>query len=76
MHRYIVMREFRARELNGPFARTIGVGEELMLMRWAGEEHDDSAIFAVLIEGEEGGVTPGPEYEVPRPIFEDSTQPA
>jgi hypothetical protein len=49
MHQYI--REFRARELNGPFTRTIGVGEELTLMHLAGEEHEDLAIFAVLIEG-------------------------
>jgi hypothetical protein len=74
MRRYRVLQEFQARERNGPFTRVVTTGEELMFMQWAGEEYEQSAIFAILVDGP-AGVTPGPQYETPRDQFERSTEP-
>lgn len=75
MRRLRVVRDFLAKELNGPFTRTITTGEEIAFMRWTGEEeHDRSAIFAVLVDGPQG-LTPGPQYEAASEVFEQSTVP-
>jgi len=47
-------------------------GEELVLLRWMGDEHERSAIF-VFSHGSVLGVH-GPAYEAPRDLFEVSTE--
>jgi hypothetical protein len=69
MVRYQVTREFAVRELNGPFTRTIGLGEQLVSL----DEREDFAVFAVLIDGEDGDLMLGPQYEVSRDLFDAST---
>ena len=73
MRRYRVTQNFQAKERYGPFIRTVATGEELMFMQWVGEKYEQSAIFAIVVNGP-AGVAPGPQYETPRAQFEGSTE--
>jgi hypothetical protein len=72
MNCHNVSTEFVAKEANGPFFRTITVREQLAFLRYVGTENDD-VIFAVLVNGPDGNLVPGPQYEVARELFEAST---
>jgi hypothetical protein len=76
MRRFRVMQDFQAKERNGLFTRTITTGEELFFMHWSGDEGEQSAIFAVLVNDPAGATVPGPQYEAPRARFEASTETA
>lgn len=71
MPRYRVLQTFNANQLNGP-CRVITTGAELVLLRWMGEEHERSAIFAVTHRSIAG--LHGPAYEVAHELFETSTE--
>jgi hypothetical protein len=77
MLRYRVIADFRAKEHAGPFSRIIPAGQQVLLMRWSGEEHDQWAIFVMLINNPQGpGMSPAQtEYEAFRQLFESSTEP-
>jgi len=65
------MQSFTAKQLDGQHTRTVVTGEELVLLRWMGEEHERIAIF-VVSHGSVAGIH-GPAYEATRDLFEAST---
>jgi hypothetical protein len=72
MPRYRVVQAFSAKQLNGPDNSVMSSGEELVLLRWMGEEHERSAIFVVSHSGK---ALHGPTYEATSELFETSTEP-
>jgi len=71
MPRYRAMVSFVAKQLNEPDTRVVTAGEELVLLRWMGDEHERSAIFAISMSG---ASIHGPAYEATRDLFETSTE--
>jgi hypothetical protein len=72
MDRYFVLQTFNAKELSGPHIRVMSTGEELILLRWMGEENKRSAIF--VVPHASVTVLHGPAYEAAREVFESSTE--
>ena len=74
MPRYRVTRNFAAKALSGNSWKRISAGEQLIFIRWMGEEHEQSAIFALSVKDPLRGTNLGPLYEVERDLFETSTE--
>ena len=75
MPRYKATRDFAARALNGDSWKRISAGEELIFIRWMGEEHKQSAIFALSVKDPLRGTNLGPLYEVEGSPFAPSRTP-
>lgn len=72
MDRFVVLQTFNAKELSGPHIRVLSTGEELILLRWMGEENKRSALFIVSHASVAG--LHGPAYEAAREVFDSSTK--
>jgi hypothetical protein len=74
MRRYRVIKNFEAQEVNGRFVYMINTGEELSFTSFQGDEPDEIAVFEILIDRPDRDSHPGKKYEVPRKVFEGSTE--